>query len=81
MTCRELAGFLDDYVAGTLDAAQGATFAAHLAACPDCRAYLRGYADTMRLAKDAYADEPIPPAVPERLVHAILAARDRRNDR
>lgn len=75
LTCREMAAFLADYFAGELPAEERSLFEGHLAECPDCLAYLQRYADTMRLAKDAYADDPVPSDVPERLVRAILAAR------
>ena len=75
LTCQEVASFLADYLAGELDAEDRSQFEAHLNACPECTVYLRTYADAIRLAKDAY----VPPAnVPERLVQAILAARQQR---
>ncbi len=79
MTCRECTEFLLDYVENDLPAAERARFEAHLAVCPDCVTYLRGYEQTIRLGQavcredhDAVADE-----VPEELVQAILAARTR----
>ena len=76
LTCRDLAEFVDDYRSGELPPDVRATVDEHLAECPDCVAYLRTYADTIRLARDAA--EPAPADVPERLVRAILAARRRR---
>lgn len=81
LSCRDLAAFLDDYLADMLEPAGRASFEEHLAACPDCRTYLRSYADTLRFAKDAYADEPVADAVPEGLVRAILSARSRSTTR
>jgi anti-sigma factor RsiW len=77
LTCRELTEFLADYFAGELGPDGRSLFEGHLADCPDCVAYLRSYAETMRLAKDAYGDEPVPAGVPEQLIRAILAARER----
>jgi anti-sigma factor RsiW len=79
MTCRELADFLGDYVAGELDARERAVFDAHLAACAECVAYLRGYRDIIRFVKDACreAGDVLPADVPASLVRAILAARGR----
>ncbi len=77
LTCRELSEFIADYVAGALGPQERSLFDEHLAECPDCRDYLRTYADTIRLAKDAYADDPVPPQVPEQLVRAILRSRPR----
>ena len=78
LMCRELADFLGDYLAGELGPDERAIFERHLADCPDCAAYLRSYAATVRLAKDAYDDDdPIPADVPEGLVRAIVEARKR----
>jgi predicted anti-sigma-YlaC factor YlaD len=78
LTCRDLAAFLAEYVGGTLDPQDRELFEAHLAECPDCVTYLRGYAETIRLlreTRDGAADPA--PGVPEELVEAILAARRR----
>jgi anti-sigma factor RsiW len=77
LTCRALIEFVADYLAGELGPDERSIFDGHLAECPDCVVYLRSYAETMRLAKDAYDDEQVPAAVPERLVRAILKARNR----
>ena len=78
MTCRELVEFLADYLDGGLPPDTRRVFEAHLADCPECAAYLRGYADAIRLARaSAEADDAVPAGVPERLVRAILAARRR----
>jgi len=78
MTCRELVEFLADYMAGELPAKVRRVFEAHLAECPECATYLRGYADAIRLARAcAETDDAVPAEVPERLVRAILAARRR----
>ena len=74
MTCRQLTAFLHDYVAGTLPPRKRAAFEGHLADCPACIEYLRGYRETIRLAKDSTAvDDPQAPMPPE-LVDAIVAA-------
>ena len=77
MTCRELADFIGDYLAGELTAAARAQFERHLRVCPNCRRYLAGYEAAVRLGKIAFGndDAPVPPDVPEDLVLAILAAR------
>jgi anti-sigma factor RsiW len=77
LTCRELTDCLADYFAGELRPNERAVFEEHLAECPDCVAYLGSYAETMRLAKDASDDDPIPADVPDELVQAILEARKR----
>ena len=75
LTCRDLAEFVADWVEGELEPTERARFDAHVAECPDCATYLRTYSDTIRLAKDAHADDPVPADVPEDLVRAILDAR------
>jgi anti-sigma factor RsiW len=75
LTCRQLVDALQAYVAGELDADDLAAFEAHLGDCPECTAYLRAYAATVRLARDAHAEPPPPP---ESLVRAVLELRRRR---
>jgi predicted anti-sigma-YlaC factor YlaD len=75
LTCRDVADFVAGYLANELGPQARSLFEEHLAECPDCVAYLRGYADTVRLTKDAYAVDAVEAGVPERLVRAIVAAR------
>jgi anti-sigma factor RsiW len=77
MTCRELVEFLMEYLAGRLPPEQSAAFDAHLDVCPECRAYLKSYRQTVTLSREAFQEpEADPPDdVPEELVQAILAAR------
>ena len=77
MTCRELADFLADFLAGTLPADTCAQFERHLKACPNCEAYLAGYRTTVELGRHAFddPDAPLPDTVPEELVKAILNSR------
>jgi anti-sigma factor RsiW len=77
LTCHALADSLADYFAGELSLNERSVFEGHLAECLDCVPYLRSYAETMRLARDAYRGDPVPPSVPEELVRAILEARAR----
>jgi anti-sigma factor RsiW len=77
MTCREFADFMMDYLTGDLPLAARAEFERHLSACRNCRRYLAGYRETLRLGQQAFNDAaaPVPAMVPEALVGAILAAR------
>ena len=77
MTCKELTGFLDDYLAGELPMRKALGFRLHLALCSACRKYVRGYRDTIRLAKGAFGDPEgdLPKSVPRALIAAILAAQ------
>ena len=77
LTCRELVDFLADYLDTTLAPDVRAAFETHIAGCAGCGAYLRSYAETIRLVKRACSApaDPVPREVPEDLVRAILAAR------
>jgi anti-sigma factor RsiW len=80
LTCREMADFLMDYVSGSLPADRLAEFESHLAVCPACVDYIRTYKATIRLSRAAFisgGENDVPANVPEELVRAILAARDR----
>jgi len=77
LTCREMTDFLADYLDGSLALAERHVFDKHLADCPECAAYLRSYAETIRLARQTREDDALPVAVPDELVRAILAARHR----
>jgi len=77
VTCRQFADFIADYLTGELPEAARAAFDRHLALCPNCRRYLAGYEETIRLGRAAFADDDaaVPAQVPEELVQAILTAR------
>ena len=75
MTCRELADFIADYLAGELAPDQRYRFDAHVAVCPDCIAYLDQYSRSLALA--AESDAELGSDVPAELVQAIIAARHR----
>lgn len=78
MTCRELTDFLDAYLEGEITPAQRAEFERHLALCPPCVAYIDTYEKTCAMAREALAaDEDVRCDVPEDLVRAILATRER----
>jgi len=70
---------MGDYLAGELSPAARTEFDHHLSLCVNCRKYLAGYEETVKLGKAAFADDDagVPPDVPEALVQAILAARRR----
>jgi anti-sigma factor RsiW len=79
ITCRELIDFIADYLEGSLPADALHEFERHLAVCPSCVNYLDSYKTTIEMGKKAMTAAPgEPPAdVPEDLVRAILAARER----
>jgi anti-sigma factor RsiW len=63
------------YRENELPPGERAEFERHLAACPPCQAYLDTYDKTSALAKLSAENDQVPPAVPESLIAAILAAR------
>ena len=77
MTCRELADFISDYLAGELPAEIRAPFEYHLSRCPNCVKYIASLKSTIELSRRAFeqstVDPPLP--MPEDLVTAIRAAR------
>ena len=79
MTCRELVDFLSAYLDRELPQEERARFDAHLAGCPECVRYLTSYEATIALARGAaeHPDDPVPAAVPDELVRAILESRRR----
>ncbi|HEX9493992.1 MAG TPA: anti-sigma factor [Thermoanaerobaculia bacterium] len=72
MNCREVIGFLMEYLDGALAAAERSEFEKHLAVCRSCVAYLRTYEQTVRMEVTTRIEEV---TVPEELVRAILASR------
>jgi anti-sigma factor RsiW len=79
VTCRDFADFIADYLSGELPAEPRAAFDRHLSLCSNCRKYLEGYQETLKLGKRAFDDDgaDIPTGVPEELVKAILNTRRR----
>jgi anti-sigma factor RsiW len=75
-TCREVIGFLADYLGGELEPGRREAFEEHLAECPSCVSYVASYRATIELARgSAEAAPPLPEAVARRLADAIRAAR------
>lgn len=78
MTCRELIEFLMSYLDGELPSPERTEFDRHLGICTDCNEYLDSYRETVRLGKILCQDpDGPPPGIPEDLVAAILAARQK----
>ena len=76
MTCREIYGFLDDFLIRALDPSTQMAFEAHLALCRSCRRYLSTYVATIQAAKTAEGNGPgAEREPPEALIQAILASR------
>ncbi|MFN7983561.1 MAG: zf-HC2 domain-containing protein [Vicinamibacterales bacterium] len=77
MTCRDFADFIMDYLSADLPADTLARFSRHLSLCPNCRAYLKSYEETVKLGRHAFdeGDAAVPGDVPADLIAAILDAR------
>jgi len=78
MSCRELIGFLCDYLLGRLAPHQSAAFEAHLDNCPSCVAFINDIHAVARLGRCAVsgASAGLPEEVPPALVIAVYEARD-----
>jgi len=79
VTCREFVEFLDDYLSGSLPEAERTSFNDHLAQCPSCVAYMKAYQASVRLGRAAltYSDDPVSGKASEKLIQAILGARQK----
>ena len=78
MNCREFTDFLMAYIDGELPDATRSSFESHLYGCQDCVNYMESYRATITLGRAACAqDAALPDDVPEGLIQAILAAREK----
>jgi predicted anti-sigma-YlaC factor YlaD len=77
MTCREIADFISDYLAGHLPGEISVPFEHHLSRCPNCVNYISALRSTIELSRRAFEHQPSDPPLPmpDELVQAILAAR------
>lgn len=77
ITCRQLDGFIMDYLEGSLTGRERLLFEIHVRTCGECRTYLKRYRQTLALGRSICRkdDESPPPEVPPRLVAAIARAR------
>ena len=73
MNCKSVSEFLDAYLSGELPWAQKWVFKVHIALCRNCRNYIAGYQEAIKLSKKAF--EGREESVPEELVKAVLRAQ------
>ena len=71
MNCREVIGFLADYIENALAPQTRAAFEDHLRLCDSCTAYLASYRETIVACRVAESRD-LPQDVPEELIEAIL---------
>jgi hypothetical protein len=72
LTCRDVLALLLDYLEATLDDHTVAHFERHLADCAPCRAYLRTYERSRKLAGQVSRVE-MPPEMRDRLRELLLS--------
>lgn len=58
MTCRDVTGYLREHAATELHAEDQAEFDAHVAACDNCREYVREYVLAIDAARAAFGARP-----------------------
>jgi anti-sigma factor RsiW len=73
MTCRDGVTLLLDYLDGLLDRPRRRSVEAHVAGCPRCQKFVRSYAETPRIVRDATAFD-----LPERVSAALHRRLKRR---
>jgi RNA polymerase sigma-70 factor (ECF subfamily) len=72
MSCREMAGYLSDYLDGELQGSLRRAIDAHGGECPPCRAFVRTLHRTVEALR-AQPRIPLPPALRRRLAEALKA--------
>jgi anti-sigma factor RsiW len=78
MNCREFTDFLMAYLDGELPEGERSAFDYHLHGCQSCVNYMETYRATVAAGRIACSDDAeVPDDVPEALVQAILAARNK----
>ncbi|AOW76305.1 hypothetical protein A3Q34_05175 [Colwellia sp. PAMC 20917] len=75
LTCEEVDNFLYDFHGGNLSYIESFKFKLHLSMCPECRDYLEGYKNAIRLSQTGFIKAEQSPEVPEDLIQAILKSR------
>jgi len=78
VTCREVTGFLLEYVSGALEADLRGEIDQHTAACGNCREYLREYRLTIAACQTAVQGDAPPAAghLPAALITGVLDTLD-----
>ena len=72
MNCRDVIGFILDYIDGALAPVERTEFEKHLSVCHSCVAYLATYRQTIKMEIATRIEDL---TIPEELVRAIMASR------
>lgn len=72
MNCRDVIGFVMDYIDGVLAPTERSEFEKHLEVCHSCVAYIRTYRQTIKMEIKSRIEDV---TIPEELVRAIMASR------
>lgn len=75
LTCEEVDSFLYDFHEGQLSYAEKIKFKIHLSMCSECKAYVRGYKEAIRLTQAGFVKGAPVEKVPEELMQIILKSR------
>lgn len=62
-TCREMTQVLSEYLDGKMSPKQARLFEQHLELCPACVAFMESLRGTRLLAREALAEQEVPPEV------------------
>ncbi|MDZ4685207.1 MAG: zf-HC2 domain-containing protein [Planctomycetaceae bacterium] len=76
LTCQEVIDYLSAYVARELPPDEQTAMERHLAVCPPCVNFLKTFRTTLAVARSSKR-LPTEEELPEELVRAVLAARQR----
>jgi predicted anti-sigma-YlaC factor YlaD len=79
LTCEEVDSFLYDFYEGQLSVMEKLTFKLHLSMCRECKTYVQGYKEVIRISKDGVKTEEPNEKIPEELIQAILKSRKKTN--
>ena len=78
LTCKEVDNFLYDFHEGQLSYAEKIKFKLHLSMCTECKAYVRGYKNTIRISQAGFTKPEPMESIPEELIEVILKSRTKK---
>ena len=70
--------FLYDFHEGQLSYAEKIKFKLHLSMCTECKAYVRGYKNTIRISQAGFTKPEPMESIPEELIEVILKSRTKK---